>query len=177
MSDEIVHQTSELVEQREAAGSSEDVREFLGFTLAGESYAFPLATVQEIVKPLPITEVPRSPHEILGVMSVRGRITTVVDLRRLLRVEEAPFDRLTRILLVDTGEEVQGCAVDRVLQVYRMSGDEVELATVMGGDTSEHVIGVGRPRGGRGVGRGREAQQSEQEGIVVLVDPVVLLRR
>lgn len=177
MSDEIVRQTPELAEQDEAARASEDVREFLGFTLAGESYAFPLATVQEIVKPLPITEVPRSRHEILGVMSVRGRMTTVVDLRRLLRVHESPFDRLTRILLVDTGDEVQGCAVDRVLQVYRMSSDEMELATVMGGDTSEHVIGVGRPRGGRGVGRGREAAQGERGGLVVLVDPVVLLRR
>lgn len=63
-------------------------REFLGFRVAGEAYALPLESVREILKPPPVTPVPRSHHEVLGIITVRGVITTVLCLRRRLRLED-----------------------------------------------------------------------------------------
>jgi purine-binding chemotaxis protein CheW len=151
------------------------VRELLAFVIADETYALPLRSIREILKVPPITGVPRAPKDVLGIISVRGRITTVRDLRRLLRMPEAPVDKHTRVLLVEASdEEVIGLLVDRVLQVYRLDEDEVELAAVVGGDMSEHVMGVGRPR--RAV-RGTEEEPEEDEEILVLLDPGPLLRR
>jgi purine-binding chemotaxis protein CheW len=165
---------------RDAAGKarSNDVAyEFLAFKLASETYALPLAGVQEILKPPRITRVPRSAHEILGIVSVRGRVTTVIDLRRRLRVPEAPMDKNTRVLLVDAGNEVLGMLVDAVMQVYRLYEDEVELATAVGGDLNEYVMGIGRPRAVRTLGRSTSQDRNDPNDILILLHAEPLLRR
>ena len=120
--------------------------EYLAFALAGEVYAVEIARMTEIVKPAPITEVPRAPRDVLGVMSVRGRLVTVVDLRRRFRRAESPIDGKTRILLVVGPEaEVIGLYVDEVIQVYRLAEHEIEPSAVLGGEPPPHVAGIGRP--------------------------------
>ncbi len=120
--------------------------EYLAFLLAGEAYAVQIGFIAEILKPLPITEVPRAPSNVIGVMSVRGRLVTVLDLRRRLRLTESPMDRRTRILLADVGGDEQiGLLVDEVQQVYRLSEAEVESANALGGDQPAHIAGIGRP--------------------------------
>jgi purine-binding chemotaxis protein CheW len=132
------------------------VREFLAFVVGAEIYALPLSSIREIMKLPPVTEVPRGPKHVLGIISVRGRVTTVIDLRRRLHMAQSPLSQRSRVLLVDNGEEIMGLLVDRVLQVYRLHEDEVEYATVMGGDTSDYVLGIGRPgRHGRSRQKGQ----------------------
>jgi purine-binding chemotaxis protein CheW len=133
--------------------------EYLAFSLAGEMYAVRIAHVAEILKPLPITWVPRAPKNVIGVMSVRGRLVTVVDLRRRLALAESPMDRRTRILLADVPAETSGSRaprgqyeteqigllVDEVMQVYRLAESEIEPSTILGGDQPAHIAGIGRP--------------------------------
>lgn len=121
--------------------------EYLAFVLAGDTYAVQIAYIAEILKPPPLTEVPRAPREIIGVMSVRGRLVTVIDLRRRFRLAEQAQDRKTRILLVETGDEQIGLLVDEVLQVYRLADSEIEPAHVLGGEQPAHIAGIGRPEG------------------------------
>jgi purine-binding chemotaxis protein CheW len=145
---------------RAGAGATE----MLAFVLGNEVYALPLATVREILKPPAITEVPRASRDVLGIISVRGRVTTVIDLRRRLKMPEAPTTRLSRVLLVEGGEEVLGLLVDNVHHVHRLRDDEIELATTVSGGTAEYVLGIGRPRG-------------VKDDILILLDPEPLLRR
>ena len=149
------------------------IREFLGFQLARERYALPLSTVRESVRLPAVTEVPRSPEEVMGVISVRGTVTTLIDLRRKLRMPEQEVGPLTRVLLVDRGNEVIGLLVDAVLQVFRLREDEVELASVLGSEASAYVMGIGRP--------GTSAVQVERahvvdDDILILLDPLGLLK-
>jgi purine-binding chemotaxis protein CheW len=128
--------------------------EFLAFRMAEEIYAVPIAYVKEILKLPPLTEVPRAPQDVMGVISVRGRIVTVRDLRRRLRLTEAEPTRRSRILLAElapeqggTGERV-GLFVDEVLHVYRLSEGEIEsAANVLGSELAEYVGGIGRQAG------------------------------
>jgi purine-binding chemotaxis protein CheW len=133
------------------AGEAGKRTEYLAFVLAGETYAVQIAHVAEILRPPPITEVPRAPSMILGVISVRGRLVTVVDLRRRFRLAEAPIDRKTRVLLSEggAGEQV-GLLVDEVQQVWRLAIEEIEPANVLGGDQPAHIAGIGRPIDGDG---------------------------
>lgn len=148
----------------------ENVSEFLAFGLSGERFGLPLASIREILKVSPVTEVPRSKPWVLGILSVRGRITTILDLRRRLRMPEGGRDKQNRILLVDGGDEIMGLLVDEVFQVYRLAEEEVELAAVVAGDMSEYVLGIGRPGGADGV-------HLDPDDILVLLDPEPLLRR
>ena len=126
--------------------------EHLAFRLAGETYAVQIAHVAEILRLPPITDVPRAPRNVLGVISVRGKLVTVIDLRRRFRLRESPFDRRTRILLADvgTGEQI-GLLVDDVQQVWRLAAEEIEPASVLGGEQPAHIAGIGRPVGSDGL--------------------------
>ena len=121
--------------------------EYLAFMLAGDTYAVRISVVAEILRPPPITEVPRAPSPIIGVMSVRGRLVTVMDLRRRFALGEAPIDGKTRVLLVEVdGDEHVGLLVDEVMSVFRLAESEIEAASVLGGEQPAYLVGVGRPK-------------------------------
>lgn len=157
----------------DATGRDAPLREVLGFMLGGEGYAIDLHHLSEILRPLPITEIPRTTSEVLGVMSVRGRLVTVFDLRqRFCLVKGAAMDRSSRVVLVDVATEVVGLLVDRVLGVVRLAPGEIEPASVLGGDPPPHVVGVARPRSPRGP---VDSPDAEAPLPLVVLDPKALL--
>jgi purine-binding chemotaxis protein CheW len=139
----------------------------LAVVAGGEVYGFPLSSVREILIPPPIAEVPRAPDPVIGVIAVRGQIVTLVDLPRMLSLEAEQAGWYGRVLLVDNGEELIGVAVDRVVQVYRLEQSQIEYASTMGAELSEYVIGVGRIPSN---------EDSGGEELLILIDPVSLLR-
>lgn len=154
-------------------------RALLGFIVGNERYALPLSSIREILRPLPLTEVPRANAAIMGVVSVRGTVTTLLDLRKRLNVDAPPPQPSNRILLCDQGSEVMGLFVDAVLQVYRLREDEVELAPALGGDAPMHILGIGRP----GSARTEDSQETAQaptiqraQELLILLDPIALLK-
>jgi len=126
-----------------------NTEEHLCFLLGRESYAVAIGAVREIVKPSPISEVPRAGNAILGVMSVRGTIVTVIDLSAYVGEGRITLGKHARILLTEseTGEVV-GLAVSQVLGVQRLSLDDIEPAYATLGEGSPHVQAVARPDGG-----------------------------
>ncbi|MRG95917.1 chemotaxis protein CheW [Polyangium spumosum] len=120
---------------------------YLAFRLAENVYAAPVALIREILTLRPITPVPRAPSSIMGIISVRGQLVTVLDLRRRLRLSEGPVTSKARILLVDPmGVETLGLFVDEVLQVYRLADSDIEqTASALGGEVAGYIAGIARP--------------------------------
>jgi purine-binding chemotaxis protein CheW len=147
-----------------AGQSSNGLLAVLGFSSRGDNYGFPLSSVHEILSPPPITEVPMAQDEVLGVITVRGQIVTVVDFQRVLERQSVVRREAGAILLVDNSEELIGVAVDGVSQVYRLRSEQIEYASAMNADLSDHVLGIGRVQ-----------EAGERETMLVLVDPVALL--
>jgi purine-binding chemotaxis protein CheW len=123
--------------------------EYLGFLAGGATFGVALGEVREILKLPPVTEVPRAAPAVMGVVSVRGLLVTVIDLRQRLRGSGGEVGRKGRILLAEGAEkEVIGLYVDEVLQVFRLVETEIEpAATVLGAQTSDYVMGIGRSDG------------------------------
>lgn len=139
----------------------------LAVSAGDEVYGFPLSAVREILVPPPIAEVPRAPESVLGVISVRGQIITLLDLPKMLSLEAEEVEAYGRVLLVDNGEELVAVAVDRVIQVYRMEPGQIEYASAMSAELSEYVVGVGRV----------SSDPNEDDHMLILIDPVSLLGR
>ncbi|MEM7448049.1 MAG: chemotaxis protein CheW [Myxococcota bacterium] len=171
-----VHLAASAEESETSQGQRQ---EFLGLGLAEASYALPLSSIREIVKHTPTTAVPRAPSHILGIISVRGRITTVIDLRKRLKLPAPAATHSTRILLVDNGHgEVLGLLVDRVLSVYRLHEEEIEYSAAVSGELADYVTGIGRPSTTRGYSDRRNAQSNlDEEELLILLDPTPLLKR
>lgn len=106
--------------RRAARPAPEAERQLLAFQLAGGRYALPVERVREIARLRPITPVPRTPPAVLGVVSLRGEIVQVIDLRRRLGMaaEPAAAGRIVVVYAPDAG--VAGLRVDRVTEVMRV---------------------------------------------------------
>ena len=123
--------------------------ELLTFLIAGEQYAIDIEKIVEIVTPRPVTRIPNADASVVGIISLRGTIVTLVDVRRKLHHAEAGADsENTRIVVIDLGRETVGFVVDRVLRVVKIAPSEVEPHPVVHTTELEEAIrGVFRVAG------------------------------
>jgi len=127
---------------------AEGVQEYLSFALSDELYAVNILHIKEIIKPPLITEVPRTEAVVLGVLSLRGTIVPVVDLRRRLNLAAERQTRKSRILITEISDSLAGLLVDEVRQVIRLRVDDIEQTPgVFDRAEAEHIAGVGRHDG------------------------------
>ena len=94
----------------------------IGTTLLGISTLH----IQEIIKMVDITEVTRAPGYIIGILNLRGRIVTVLDLGKRLALGTCRRDELSRIIIVDDRTESVGLLVDRVLDVIPINPEALQ---------------------------------------------------
>jgi len=121
--------------------------EMLAFALGDEEYAIDIRRLREIIRTRPITEVPRAPAFVLGVISVRGEVLPVIDLRQRLRRPRAAPGRGSRVLIVKRDGEAFGLLVDSVHDVVRLRDEDIEATpALLGASDSEYIAGIARPR-------------------------------
>lgn len=119
--------------------------EFLCFRLGNEEYGISIMEIKEIIKPRELTEVPRMPSYLDGVLSLRGVIVPVYALRRRLNMPCDHERTFERIIIVRCDEALYGLRVDRVTDVVRIVAGQREAApSVLEGDAREFVAGIGR---------------------------------
>lgn len=123
--------------------------ELLTFLIAGEQYAIEIEKIVEIVTQRPITRIPNADASVVGIISLRGTIVTLVDVRRKLRHPTATEENgLARIVVIDMASETVGFVVDRVLRVVKIAPSEVEPHPVVHStELEEAVRGVFRVAG------------------------------
>ena len=107
--------------------------QYLTFGLGGEIYALGLLNIKEIIEYGHLTHVPMMPAFVRGVINLRGRVVPVVDLTARFGKGFTPIDKLTGIVIVETGihaEDVSpqdvGIIVEAVNEVVDISQQEIE---------------------------------------------------
>jgi purine-binding chemotaxis protein CheW len=131
--------------EREAETTSADQVELLTFNIAGEQYAVSIEHLVEIIKPRDATLVPNADPTIIGIISLRGTMVTVIDVRRKLRHPPAAGGNDARVIVVERAGEILGFEVDRVLRVLKVDSAAVEPHPVVhSSELSEAVRGVFR---------------------------------
>lgn len=133
-------------------------REHIAFWLSGECYATTIETLREIVKVPPLTEIPRGPENLLGVMNLRGEVMPVYDLKKRLRLvdhvarvagPEAPpnaLPRQARVLVMNAHDGPWGALVDDVSGVVRLKPSSLESPPQGLRGDRDCIIGLGRRR-------------------------------
>ncbi|HRH42648.1 MAG TPA: chemotaxis protein CheW [Pyrinomonadaceae bacterium] len=121
---------------------------FLSFFLKEEEYGIEILKVQEIIKILPITRVPRTPEFVKGVINLRGKIIPVTDLRSKFNMEQREETSETCIIVVQTNGLEIGVIVDKVSEVLDISDAEIEDVPSFGTDVStDYLLGIGNTNG------------------------------
>ncbi|WP_291321327.1 chemotaxis protein CheW [Desulfonatronospira sp.] len=122
-----------------------DLLQMVTFNIGGEEFGVEILTVQEIIRMMQITKVPKAPDFVEGVINLRGKVIPVIDLRKRFGLEPKGHDKNTRIVVVEINKMIVGFIVDSVSEVLRIPADTVEPPPpVVAGLDSEYISGVGK---------------------------------
>ena len=122
-----------------------DERQLVVFQLGAELYGVEISRVHEIIRLQSVTRVPKAPSFVEGVITLRGKVIPVVDLRRRFGLPTADHTRASRIVVVELGDQVVGIVVDGVSEVLRVNTATVEPPSpVVAGIDSEYLHGIAK---------------------------------
>ncbi|WP_258360083.1 chemotaxis protein CheW [Moorella sulfitireducens] len=115
------------------------------FQLGDETYGVDIYHVQEIIRMQSITQIPRTPAFIEGVINLRGRIIPVIDLHKRFGLPRVEHTNNTRIMVVELGKVTVGMIVDSVSEVLRLPASSIEPPPPMiSGIDVAYLKGVGK---------------------------------
>jgi purine-binding chemotaxis protein CheW len=133
-------------------GQEEQQRQYLTFMLGGEIFAIGILSIKEIIEYGQLTEVPRMPDFIRGVINLRGAVVPVIDLGSRFGKKASSVSRRTCIVIIEVSHEeeqhVVGVMVDAVNEVLDIAPGEIEPAPSFGAKIrADFIRGMGKVNG------------------------------
>ncbi len=126
-----------------------EINQYVSFILNGERYAIDIMSVDEIIRLIEVTPVPKAPDFVEGIINMRGKVIPVVDLKNRLNLGESEGTSETRIMITTIKNKKVGFIVDAVEEVLRIEPDLVEKAPgVATSVDSNYIKGVARTNKG-----------------------------
>ena len=122
-----------------------ELLQLVTFSIGEEEFGVDILSVQEIIRMMDITKVPRAPEFVEGVINLRGKVIPIIDLRRRFGLAPRDHDKHTRIIVIEINNMIVGFVVDSVSEVLRIPASTVEPPPpVVSGLESEYISGVGK---------------------------------
>ena len=113
------------------------------FELADALFGIDTAAVQEVVRVGTITPVHHATPSVLGIMNLRGRIVTVIDLAVKLGLGTVEIGPASRIFIVECQSESVGLLVDKVADVMTVERSDIKAAPEnVGNIEGKHLSGI-----------------------------------
>lgn len=120
----------------------EDTQQVLAVFLGSEMFGIPIAFVQGVLETLPLTYVPLAPPAVKGVMNLRGRIVTAIDLRTTLNGDDKMLiggPQANMSIVIEEGGELYSLLVDTVGDVHTLSTAHIEEPPLTMADSLKNV--------------------------------------
>jgi len=100
--------------------------EYMTMVIDGQLFGLPINRVQDVFKPENMTKVPLANREIVGVLNLRGRIVTAIDMRRRLDLPDREPDQPFMSVGIECKNESYGLLIDKVGEVLRLKVSDLE---------------------------------------------------
>jgi purine-binding chemotaxis protein CheW len=122
------------------------MQSFIVFRLGPEEFGIDIKNVVEIFGSQKIYEVPEMDDFISGVISIRGEVVPLLDMRKRFGLKPSP--KKERTVLVRAGTETVGLTVDEVKEILDFEPNEItKPPTIFKGLASEYLVGLGKKEG------------------------------
>ena len=129
-----------LEEERE---EGEEKIEFVEFQLAYERYGIETSYVQEVYPLKDFTSVPCAPPHIMGIINVRGRIISIVDLKKFFDLPDKGLGELNKVIILQSDSMEFGVLADAIVGVREVPAALLQpsLPTLIG-IRDEYLLGI-----------------------------------
>lgn len=115
----------------------------LCFTVADKEYAVGIESVSEVRRVKQVTPIPKSLDFIEGVISLRGRVVPIMNLRKKLGLSSTNGTSFNRVLITESNNHIFGIAVDDVIGVVSIDKANIEPPDEIL-KRAEYLIGLGK---------------------------------
>ncbi len=116
--------------------NEEKVSSYLSFKLADEEFALHVEKVLNILEMTKITEIPKAPYYMKGVINLRGTVLPVIDTRLKFGMTKTEYTEKTCIIVMeltlDNNVVLVGSLVDEVLSVLEIASNEIQAPPSIG---------------------------------------------
>ncbi|EZH66887.1 hypothetical protein DH09_02795 [Bacillaceae bacterium JMAK1] len=120
-----------------------DKVKLLQFKMGGEQYVVDVLAIHSVEKILDITRVPNAPKGVIGVINVRGLMTTIVDVRGNQSEERNSYTKDARIVLIEDQNDPLGFIVDQTSNVFTIEDQMYHQALEAGENQRNHPYSCG----------------------------------
>jgi purine-binding chemotaxis protein CheW len=135
--------------------TNDDVLQWVTYHLDEEVYGINVMHVQEVLRITEIAPVPGAHDYVLGIINLRGNVVTVIDTRKRFGLSSKKQDDLSRIIVVEVGNNVFGMLVDSVAEVVYLKQSDIEPSPTVNNDDGAYYI---------------QGVSSRDENLLILVD-------
>ncbi len=119
---------------------AEEALRWVTFRLENEKYGIDVMQVQEVLRITEIAPVPGAPSYVLGIINLRGNVVTVIDTRSRFGLASVKTDDSSRVVIIESEDQVVGILVDSVAEVVDLQPSEIETAPNVGTEESAKFI-------------------------------------
>lgn len=119
---------------------NDEVLQWVTYRLGEETYGINVMQVQEVLRYTEIAPVPGAPDYVLGIINLRGNVVTVIDTRSRFGLPPSETTDNTRIVIIESDEQVVGILVDSVAEVVYLKTSEIDSAPNVGTEESAKFI-------------------------------------
>jgi purine-binding chemotaxis protein CheW len=134
---------------------SDPVIQLVTFRLQEECYGINVMQVQEVLRVSEIAPVPGAPSFVLGIINLRGNVVTVIDTRGRFGLPPGELDDASRIVIIESDEQVVGILVDSVAEVVELRQSQIDHAPNVGNEESSRYI---------------QGVSTREDGLLIVVD-------
>lgn len=132
--------SDDRIAKNAAVDSNDEVLQWVTYRLGEETYGINVMQVQEVLRHTEIAPVPGAPEYVLGIINLRGNVVTVIDTRTRFGLEPTDITDNTRIVIIESDEQVVGILVDSVAEVVYLRSSEIDSAPNVGTEESAKFI-------------------------------------
>ena len=108
----------------------DSITEYVTAMIGGQLFGMPISRVQDVFIPELMTRVPLASSDVAGVLNLRGRIVTAIDMRSRLGLPKSDTGRTPMAVGVDLRGESYGLLIDAVGEVLKLADDSREVNPV-----------------------------------------------
>jgi purine-binding chemotaxis protein CheW len=121
------------------------IQQLVKFHIADEAFGIGIKDIFQIIRPQEVFKVPNTPPYIEGLINLRGKVMTVVNLRKRFNLPEKENDNDTKILIIRMDDYLLGFTVDNVSEIVRVQDEEiVETPPVLTSFDRRFLTGVAK---------------------------------
>jgi len=122
----------------------DNIVQLVGFVVGEEEFSVPILSIQEIIKPIEWTRVPRTPGYVLGVFNLRGTVIPLIDLRLKFGLPSEKMTENSRFMVMKNDMETAGFVIDRLTEAIRLKKHEIGPAPETAMQEKTMIEGVGK---------------------------------